>query len=350
VIVGITLTAGDIAERVGGKLVGDSAALISGVAKIEEAGSGDLTFVANPRYARYLAQTKAGAILVKPGHGGEHGTLIEVADPYAQFLRMLEVFHPRDVWIEAGVHPTAVIHPTASVAENVTVGAFGYVGARSRIGAGSVLYPHVTIAADVVVGEQCEVHSFVSIRERVKVGNRVIVQDGAIIGTDGFGFVPDAGAYRKIPHMGTVTIGDDVEIGANTTIDRATLGETVIGAGTKLDNLIQIAHNVAVGKHTVIAAQTGVSGSSRIGDHCQIGGQVGIIGHLRLGDRVQIGAQSGVAGDVADGDIVSGSPARPHSLWKRIEVLVTRLPELVRRIRVLEAEVLGKKTNEKDAN
>jgi UDP-3-O-[3-hydroxymyristoyl] glucosamine N-acyltransferase len=166
-----------------------------------------------------------------------------------------------------------------------------------------------------------------------------VIQDGAVIGSDGFGFAPDEGAYRKIPQVGRVVIGDDVEIGANTTIDRATLGETVIGAGTKLDNLIQIAHNVTIGSHTVIAAQTGISGSTKIGNYCRIGGQVGMVGHLEIGDRVGIGAQSGVSNNVQAGELISGSPARGHSLWKRIEAALTRLPELARRVRKLEAKL-----------
>jgi len=337
------MTAAEIARFLGGTLVGDGEIVITGLSGIEQAGPSDLSFVANARYVRFLDATRAGVILVLPGMRAESRTCIEVADPYLDFLRMIELFRPRVPWLEKGIHSTAVIAADATLAADVTVGAFSYVGPRCVIGTGTRIYPHVVVGADVIIGEQCEIHSHVSLREGVKLGNRVVIQDGAIIGGDGFGFVPCETGYRKIPQQGIVVIGDDVEIGANTTVDRATLGETVVGTGTKLDNLIQIAHNAQVGSHTVIAALSGISGSSRVGDRCRIGGQVGIVGHLRIGDGVEIGAQSGVAGDVADGDVVSGSPARPHGLWKRIEASLTRLPELFRRVRALESAVFESK-------
>ena len=320
---------------------------IHGLAKIEDAGPGDLSFVANVKYVRFLDTTRAGVVLAGPGARAAAATVIEVADPYSDFLRMLELFHPRQSWLERGVHPSAVVAPDAQLGRDITVGAFSYVGPRCKIGDGTVIYPHVVIAADVVVGSHCQIHSKVSLREDVRLGDRVIIHDGAVVGSDGFGFALQDGQYHKIPQLGTVVIGDDVEIGANTTIDRATLGETAIQRGTKLDNLIQVAHNVVVGANTVIAAQTGISGSAKIGDNCRIGGQVGVAGHLRIGDGVQIGAQSGIGGDVADGDTISGSPARPHALWKRIEASLTRLPDLFRRVRALEAMTTGGTSKDK---
>ncbi len=332
-----TMTAAEIARFLGGRLVGDGDVVIRGLAKIEEAGRGDLSFIANIKYTRFLDTTQAGAVLVAPGARSTTTTVIEVTDPYADFLRMLEMFHAQRPWLEPGVHASAVIAPDAVLGAGVAVGALSFIGPRSVVGEGTVIYPQVTIAADVIVGRHCQIHSQVSLREQVRLGDRVIIHDGAVIGSDGFGFALQDGAYHKIPQLGTVTIGDDVEIGANTTVDRATLGETVIQRGTKLDNLIQVAHNVVVGADTVIAAQTGISGSARIGERCRIGGQVGIAGHLRMGDGVQVAAQAGIAGDVPAGEVISGSPARPHALWKRIEASLTRLPDLFRRVRELEA-------------
>ncbi|MBI5059080.1 UDP-3-O-(3-hydroxymyristoyl)glucosamine N-acyltransferase [candidate division KSB1 bacterium] len=340
-------TTAQIAALVGGTVRGSEATVISGLAKIEDAGPHDLTFLNNTKYLRYLEATEAGAVLIAPGMADCACTRIEVADPYHAFQRLLELFYPQRQWVAAGVHPSAVIDPTARLEADVRVGALCYVGPGTVVGRGTVLYPHVVIAADVNLGVDCRIHSRVTIREGVQLGDRVVVQDGAVIGSDGFGFAPGDSGYQKIPQLGRVVIGDDVEIGANTTIDRATLGETTIGSGTKLDNLIQVAHNVRIGSHTVIAAQTGVSGSTRIGDNCRIGGQVGLVGHLRIGDGVGIAAQSGVASDVADGEIVAGSPSRPHALWKRIEAAVTRMPELIRRVRRLESTLTDEQTNDR---
>jgi len=335
------LTTAEIAQLVQGRLTGPGDLVIHDVAKIEDAGPHDLTFLANPRYARYLETTGAGAVLVSAGTTSNRVAVIEVSDPYASFLRLLELYHPLPSWLPAGVHPTAVIDPTAVVAEDVSIGAGCYVGPRTKIGNGTRIFPHAVIAADVVIGSDCEIRSRVSVREGVVLGNRVVLQDGAVIGSDGFGFAPTPEGYRKIPQLGRVVIADDVEIGANSTIDRATLGETVIGKGTKLDNLIQVAHNTTIGSHTVIAALTGISGSAKIGDRCRIGGQVGIVGHLTIGDDVAIGAKAGIANDVENGAVVSGSPSRPHNLWKRIEASLTRLPELFHRVRKLEAAVFA---------
>lgn len=342
-----SMTAFEVAGFLNGKLIGNGDTVISGLAKIEDAGPRDLSFVANPKYVCYLDTTQAGAVLVAPGAREAHCTVIEVDDPYLGFLRLMDVFYPRRSWLERGIHPTAVIAPDAVLGEGVTVGAFSFVGPRCIIGVGTVIFPQTVIAADVVIGDHCEIHSRVSLREGIRIGDRVVLQDGAVIGSDGFGFAPSGEGYRKIPQLGTVVIEDDVEIGANTTIDRATLGETVIGKGTKLDNLIQIGHNASIGSHTVIAALSGISGSVKIGDFGRFGGQVGVAGHLKLGDRVQVGAQSGVGHNVADGDSVSGSPARSHALWKRIEASLNRLPDLFRRVRELEAIVHGDRTRDK---
>ncbi len=340
----ISITALELAHQLGGRLVGRGDTVINGVAKIEEAGPSDLTFIANVKYARYLNETSAGVVLIAPKNYDPETcrrTVIEVEDPYFSFLTLLETFHPRIPWLESGIHPTAVVAEGTVLGNDVNAGALSFIGPRTKVGARTVIFPHAVIAADVIIGEDCEIHSHVSIREGTRIGNRVVIQNGAVIGGDGFGFAPSKNGYRKIPQRGIVVIEDDVEIGANTAIDRATLGETVIRSGTKLDNLIQVAHNVTIGRNTVVAAQSGVSGSTRVGDECQIGGQVGIVGHLHIGNGVMIGAQSGVGSDVEDRQIISGSPARSHSLWKRIEAALTRLPDLFKRVRALESEVFG---------
>lgn len=334
------MTVAEIAARIGGTVHGNGDLLICGLAKIEEAGKNELTFFANARYARFLEVTGAGAILVPQNDfPALSRTLIAVGDPYLAFQELLPVFYPQTPWLEKGIHATAVVHPSAELEADVAVGAFCHIGPNCKIGRGTQLFPHVILAADVEIGAACVVHSRVTLREGVVLGNRVVIQDGAVIGSDGFGFAAHADGYAKVPQLGRVVIEDDVEVGANTTIDRATLGETVIGAGTKLDNLIQVAHNVTIGSHTVIAAQTGISGSSKIGANVRIGGQVGIVGHIEIGDRVGIGAQAGIANSIPAGELVSGSPARSHSLWKRIEAALTRLPELTRRVRKLEQKL-----------
>lgn len=346
----LSMSAAEVAAFLGGTLVGDPNIVVRGVSKIEDAGSADVSFIANAKYARYLNLTAAGVVLVAPGTYDREScsrTVIEIADPYHAFVRLMERYHPRTPWLSPGVDPMAVVSPDAVLARDVTIGAYTFVGPRSQIGSRTTIHPHVVVAADVVIGENCEIHSHVSLREGVRVGNRVIIQNGAVIGSDGFGFAICDAEYKKIPQMGTVVIEDDVEIGANTAVDRATLGQTVIGRGTKLDNLIQVAHNVAIGSHTGIAAQTGISGSTKIGDRCQIGGQAGLIGHLKIGNDVKIAAQAGVGSDVADSHIVAGSPARLLNAWRRLEASLSRLPALLRRVRDLEAAVFGKESRGK---
>ncbi|MDD5087261.1 MAG: UDP-3-O-(3-hydroxymyristoyl)glucosamine N-acyltransferase [bacterium] len=339
------MSAAEIAAFLGGTLVGNPDVVIRGVSKIEDACSSDASFIANVKYARFLNATAAGVVLVAPGSYDRETcerTVIEVADPYHGFLRLLEKYHPKLTWLAPGIDSTAVISPDAVVAGDATIGAFVFIGPRCRVGSRTTIHPHVVLAADVCIGADCEIHSHVSLREGVRVGDRVIIQNGAVIGSDGFGFAMSGDEYRKVPQMGTVVIEDDVEIGANTTVDRATLGHTAIGRGTKLDNLIQVAHNVTIGSHTGIAAQTGISGSTKIGDRCQIGGQAGLVGHLRVGNDVKIAAQSGIGSDIADGQIMAGSPARPLTAWRRLEGSLSRLPALLQRVRDIEAVVFGK--------
>lgn len=334
----IRLTVAELATLVGGKVIGDGTQIIEGLGKIESALPNEATFLANPRYAQYLARSKAGAILVSPGTPAVGPTLIEVENPYMAFLVLLERFFSQEPWVK-GVHPTATLEPEVELSSDVSIGAFCFIGRRSHVGARTVLFPHVVIGPECRIGDDCLIYPNTTIREHVQIGNRVIIQPGVVIGADGFGFVPDTGEYRKIPQVGIVVIEDGVEIGANTTIDRATLGETRIRAGTKLDNLVQVAHNVVIGENSVIAAQTGISGSTRIGRGVRIAGQVGFVGHISIGDGAQVGAQSGVGHNIPDGGLMSGTPARPHGLWRRIEACITRLPDLFRRVRALEAQL-----------
>ncbi len=333
----VKLTVAELAKLVGGKVVGDPDCVIDGVGRIETARPSEVTFLANPRYTPHLARSKAGAVLVSPGTKVVGPTLVEVENPYLAFLTVLSRFYPQELWVESGIHPTAVLEAGVELGSEVAIGAFCFIGRATQIGARTVLFPHVVVGPECRIGDDCRIHSRTTIRERVRIGNRVVIQPGAVIGADGFGFVPDTGEYRKIPQVGTVVIEDDVEIGANTTIDRATMEETLVGAGTKLDNLIQVAHNVVIGKNCVIAAQTGISGSTRIGSDVRVGGQVGFAGHISVGDGAQVGAKSGVGRNIPSGAVFSGHYARPHSLWRRIEVCLARLPDLFRRVRALES-------------
>ena len=314
-----------IAEVVGGEIIGEESVTISGLAKIQEAKDGDLTFLSNPKYLKFLNQTQASAVIVPPEIEKQEGlSLIRVENPYFGFLKAVELFYPTKSLINKGIHETAVIGEGTHVGENISIGAYVVIGKRCHIGMNTVLMPGVIIGNDVVVGEDCIIHGNVSIRESVVIGNRVMVHNGTVIGSDGFGFAMEGGVYHKIPQVGTVVIEDNVEIGANVTIDRASLGETRIKKGAKLDNLIQIAHNCTVGKNTVIAAQTGLSGSTQIGAGVRIGGQVGFAGHLEVGDGAAVAAQSGVSKSIPPGEMVFGYP----ELLKIIKELKKRIEKL----------------------
>ncbi|RQW03466.1 MAG: UDP-3-O-(3-hydroxymyristoyl)glucosamine N-acyltransferase, partial [Calditrichaeota bacterium] len=264
---------------------------------------------------------------------------IRVDNVYYRFLEIFLLFNPPRKLLPEGIHPTATIDSSARLGEGVAVGANVYVGPECRVGSKTRLFPGCVLLDGVEIGSNCTLYPLVSVREDCRIGNNVIIHNGAVIGSDGFGFAPFEGVYHKIPQVGRVVIEDDVEIGANCTIDRATMGETVIRKGAKLDNLIQIAHNVEIGESTVMAAQTGISGSTRIGHHVMVGGQVGTVGHISIGNYAQIGAQSGVSKSVEDREIVFGTPARPIMRTKRIKAVVNQLPELLKRVIQLEKEL-----------
>ena len=329
----------EIATFVNGELDGDESITIHGIAKIEEAQENDLTFIANPKYQKYIENTSASAVLVEKNFPKVDIPVIRTENPYFAFLKILKMFHPDIETLEPGVHPMSVVSNTSKLGENVAIGAFVYIGKNCILGNNVKLYPGVVISDNVHIGNDVLLYPNVSIRERVEIGNNVIIHNGAVIGSDGFGFAREGDSYQKIPQVGTVVIEDSVEIGSNCSIDRATLGETRIKKGVKLDNLIQIAHNVEVGEHTVIAAQTGISGSSKIGKHVVIGGQVGFAGHIDVGDNITIGGQSGVSKNLKSNGVFLGFPAKPIMQVRREEASLRKLPDLIKKVRALERHI-----------
>jgi UDP-3-O-[3-hydroxymyristoyl] glucosamine N-acyltransferase len=328
----------ELAGRLGCELLGDGEAEATGVAGIEEAGPGDVTFVANPRYARHLAATRAAAVILAPGQDAPVPRLVST-QPYLAFARAVALLRP-PARPAPGVHPSAQVDPSAELGPGVHVGPLAVVGPGARVGARTALHPHVVLYEGVEVGEDCVLHSGVQVRERCRLGSRVVVQNGAVIGADGFGFARDGeGRYHKFPQVGIVVIEDDVEIGALTAVDRAALGETRIGRGSKLDNLVQVGHSVTIGEDTVLAGQVGIAGSTRVGSRVTLAGQVGVAGHLAIGDGVVATAQTGIPGSVDAGSVVSGYPAIDNRSWLKASAVFARLPELQRRVRELERRV-----------
>ncbi|MBI5091396.1 MAG: UDP-3-O-(3-hydroxymyristoyl)glucosamine N-acyltransferase [Candidatus Hydrogenedentes bacterium] len=333
-------TLAEIAELVGGTVIGDGATRIVGVNGIKQANEGELTFVSNLRYLPYLETTRASAAIVGSAVTSAAIPLIQVARPDVAFWTVLksvadaEVFRPH-----AGVHPTAVIGAQVQMGKDVSIDAHVRIADGCVIGDGTVIYAGVYVGHGSSIGGNTILYPNVVIREHVTIGARCIVHGGAVIGGDGFGFVPLEKVLYKIPQVGTIEIGDDVEIGSNTTIDRATFGKTVIGRGTKIDNLVQIGHNVEIGEHCVISGTTGISGSAIIGNHVTVGGQVGIGGHIDIGDGAVIAARTGVSKSVRPGAMVSGFPMKDHKRDLRIMACISRLPEIAERVHELEAQI-----------
>lgn len=328
-----------IAEFLGGDLSGDVELKITGLAKIQYAKPGELTFLANPKYAKYLESTKAAAVLISKNQEPPNIPYIKVDDPYVSFLEVLRLFHPEDKPDFNGIHPTAVIANSAQIGKYVQIGPNVFIGEDVIVGNNSFIYPNCVISNKVEIGSNTCLYSLVSVREGCKIGDRVIIHDGAVIGSDGFGFAPQGEKYKKIPQMGIVVIENDVEIGANSTIDRATMGETLIKQGCKIDNLVQIAHNVEINENTVIAAQTGISGSTIIGKHVTLAGQVGIVGHIEIGDNAIVAAKSGVPKNIPAGEIWFGLPASPIMKQKKIQANLRHLPEMAKKLNTLYKEV-----------
>lgn len=326
----------DIARQVGGTLVGDADPWITGLAGLSEAGPGDLTFVTGPKYLALLPACRAAGVIVGPGMGSSLPA-VRVADPYGAFVALLELARPDlDRLFPPLRHPTAVVAAEADVAAAAAIGPFCVIGPGVRIGAGTRLGAQVVVGPDVHIGKDCLVYPHVVLREGSLLGDRVVVHAGAVIGSDGFGYLPGSAGLRKIPQVGIVMIEDDVEIGAGACIDRATTGRTVIGAGTKIDNQVQIGHNVRIGRNCALSAQTGVSGSAVLGEGVVAGGQVGIGDHRRVGAGARLGGKAGVWRDVPDGAEVFGYPALDVKESFRITAALRRLPDLLRRVARLE--------------
>lgn len=326
---------GELAERLGCRLEGDGGLEIRGVRGLEDAGPQDLTFVARERYLSRLAGSAAAAVILAEGWPPVDRPALRTPNPTLAFARALSLFHPTPV-PAPGIHPTAVVAPDARVAPSVSVGPLTVLGSGAEVGEHTILDAHVAVGAGVRIGQGCRIFPQVTLRDGVVLGDRVTVHSGTVIGADGFGYARDGHRYVKIPQVGRVVIEDDVEIGANVTIDRATLGETRIGRGTKIDNLVQIGHNVLVGADTVIVAQVGISGSSRIGSRVTLAGQAGVVDHVEIGDDAIVGAQAGVTKAIPPGSVVLGSPAIPHGEFKRQFAAAARLPEMRKILRVLE--------------
>lgn len=330
----------DIAQLLGGTVEGDPTAAVSGLAKIEEAKPGSLSFLANPKYEQYLYTTNASIVIINNDQQLAQpvkATLIRVENAYSSFTILLQHYNTFKL-NKSGIEQPSFIHSSATVGDNLYLGAFAYIGSGSKIGNNCKIYPNCYIADNVTLGDNVTLFPGVIIYFDCVLGNNVIIHSGAIIGSDGFGFAPNAdGTYNKIPQIGNVVIEDDVEVGSNSTIDRATMGSTVIRKGAKIDNLVQVAHNVEVGSHTVIAAQSGISGSTKLGKHVVVGGQVGFAGHLNIADGSQFGAQTGVSASIKeDNKQWFGSPHQPLKNQMRSHIVYRRLPDLEKRVQELE--------------
>jgi len=333
------LTLREIAERLDCRLEGDGGIEIRSIAGIEDAGPGDLTFFTNAKYTPALRRIRASAVILGETAEAAPCAMLRARHPYLAFARAVELF--ADPWRPpAGVHPTASIGEGVSLGAGVSIGPFAVVGDGTRIGPRTVVHAHVVIGREVEIGEDCVLHVRVSIRERIRVGHRVVLQDGAVIGSDGFGFArrPD-GTHHKIPQLGGLVIEDDVEIGANSAVDRPAVGQTRIGAGTKIDNLVQIAHGVTIGRNVLLAAQVGVAGSVTIEDDVTLAGQVGVAGHITLGKGVIATAQTGIPNSVEAGAFISGYPAISNRDWLRASAVFRKLPELKKLVADLERRI-----------
>jgi UDP-3-O-[3-hydroxymyristoyl] glucosamine N-acyltransferase len=332
----------DIAQRLGCRLEGDGALEIRRVAAIEQAAAGDLTFVANSKYASHLATTLATAVIVgesDPIGSAPRFAVLRSPQPYLAFARAVGLFATPST-PAAGIHPLAAVAADASIGANPAIGPFAVIGPGAVIGDRAVIFPHVVIGSGARVGDDCVLHAGVSIRDRVVVGHRVTMLDGAVVGSDGFGFARQAdGSHFKIPQHADVVIEDDVEIGANTAIDRPAVGETRIEAGTKIDNLVQVAHGVRIGRRSLLASQVGIAGSTVVEEDVTLAGQVGVNGHIRIGKGAVASGKTGVTHDVKPGAFISGYPGIPNREWRKTQVLVRHLPELKKRIDELERHV-----------
>lgn len=334
-------SAQQIAGFLNGTIEGDPEVKVCNFSKIEEGKPGTLTFLANPKYEHYIYETKASIILVNNDFipaAPINSTLIKVANAYTALAMLLNIVEQSKTK-KSGIDSTAFIAVSAKVGEDAYVGNFAYIGENVTLGKNCKVYPYAYIGDHVTVGDNCIFYPHVTIYNSCIIGSRCIFHAGVVIGSDGFGFAPEGDLYKKIPQLGNVIVEDDVEIGANTTIDRAVMDSTIIRKGVKLDNLIQIAHNVEIGENTVMAAQVGIAGSVKVGKHCMFGGQVGLAGHLKIGDHVNLGAQSGIISDIKDGETIMGTPAINAKSFMRSSAIFNRLPEMYRTMGQLQREI-----------
>jgi UDP-3-O-[3-hydroxymyristoyl] glucosamine N-acyltransferase len=333
-----TKTLQQLADYLGGTVRGDAALAVNGLAPLETAGPDKVTFLANPKYAAKVAETKAGAVLMAPDGEAYGRNVIELANPYLGFAKLLTLFytaaHP-----PLGVMPEAVIGTNVTLGEGISIYPGAVVGNNVTIGDRVVIHPGAVIYDGVTIGDDSVIHANAVVRERCRLGKRCKLQPGAVIGSDGFGYAPDGPSYYPIPQIGIVVLEDDVEIGANSTVDRAALEVTLIKRGTKLDNLVQVAHNCQIGEDCMIVSQVGIAGSSKIGNHVTLAGQVGVVGHVSIGDNVIVGAQAGVPSALAPNAYYSGSPAMPHKDWLRVMGVLPRLPDMRKKVSELEKKI-----------
>jgi UDP-3-O-[3-hydroxymyristoyl] glucosamine N-acyltransferase len=331
-------TVAQIAKVLGGEVVGDASLVLRGFAPADRAQPGDLTFAENENYFARAEQSAASTIIIDGPSASSRKTLIRVPNARVAFAKVLPLFFPEPVFA-AGVHPTAIVPASARVDSTAHIGPYCVLGEKVQIGARSVLQGLNSIGADCLLGEDVNLFPNATLYPRTEVGDRVRIHSGAVVGSDGFGYVLDDGVHRKVPQIGHVIICDDVELGANVTVDRGALGPTIVGKGTKIDNLVQIAHNVTVGEHCIIVSQAGVAGSTKLGNYVILGGQVGLAGHLKIGNRVSVAAQSGVMNNIPDGEKWIWTPAQPDRQAKRQMIALQQLPELFRRVKELEKKL-----------
>lgn len=337
----MTFTAKQIADFLKGEIIGNPDAKVSNFSKIEEGQPETISFLANPKYTHYIYETKADIVLVNSDFEPEkplHATLIKVPNAYAALASLLEMVEKHTPQ-KQGIEQFSFVSPSAQLPQNVYVGAFAYVGDNVQVGDNSKIYPQVYVGDNVKIGKNVILYPGVKIYRDCVVGDNCIVHAGCVIGADGFGFSKENGEYHKIPQMGNVIIENDVEIGANTTIDRAVMGSTVIRHGVKLDNLIQIAHNCEIGENTAMAAQVGIAGSTKVGESCVLGGQVGLGGHIHIGKNTQIGAQSGIISNIKEGSEIMGSPAIPVKNFFKSSIITPKLPDMYKQLNVLQKEM-----------
>lgn len=334
----LTKTLQELADYLGGTVRGDAGLVVNGLAPLEAAGPDKITFLANPKYAAKVAETKAGAVLMAPGGEAYGRNVIELANPYLGFAKLLTLFytmpHP-----PLGVLPEAVVGTNVTLGDEISIYPGVVVGNNVTIGDRVVIYPGAVIYDGATIGDDCVIHANAVVRERCRLGKRCKLQPGAVVGSDGFGYAPDGPSYYPIPQIGIVVLEDDVEIGANATVDRAALEVTLIKRGTKLDNLVMVAHNCQIGEDCMIVSQVGIAGSSKIGNHVTLAGQVGVVGHVTIGDNVIVGAQGGVPGSLAGNAYYSGSPAMPHKEWLRTMGVLPKLPEMRKKLSELEKKI-----------